>query len=292
VAWRQFVMHLGELPAAEVEALFEHHGALAVTLADAGDAPVVEPAPGETPLWQDTQVTGLFPEGHDLAELRRDLCRTFQLVDLPPHRVEHLPDRVWEREWLHHFRPMRFGSRLWVSPREFPVDAGDAVVMRLDPGLAFGTGTHPTTALALEWLDSLELTGCRVLDFGCGSGILAIAACLLGARAVTACDIDPQALTATRQNAECNGVAGQVAVAQDAGTPAGDFDIVVANIVSGTLIRCAPEITAHLRPGGRLLLSGILESQAGDVVDAYRDRVTFAPPSARDGWIRLTGRRA
>lgn len=292
MAWRQFVMHLGELPAPEVEAVFERHGALAVTLSDAGDAPVVEPAPGETPLWQDTEVTGLFPEHHDLAGLQRDLCRTFQLGELPPHRIEHLPDRVWEREWLAHFRPMQFGRRLWVCPGDFPVPAGDAVVIRLDPGLAFGTGTHATTALALEWLDGLELAGRRMLDFGCGSGILSIAALLLGARAVTGCDIDAQALTATRRNAQRNGVDDRLTTTPDAGTPAGNFDVVVANVVSGTLIRCAPAIADHLAPGGRLLLSGILESQVIDVAGAYRDRVTFDAPAVRAGWVRLTGRRS
>ncbi len=283
-------MQLGPLPAREVEAVFERHGALAITLSDAGDAPVLEPLPGETPLWQDTQVTGLFAETLDLSELQHDLLRTFHLGELPPHRIEALPDRVWEREWLAHFRPMQFGRRLWVSPGGFTVDAADAVVVRLDPGLAFGTGTHPTTALALEWLDSLDLAGCRLLDYGCGSGILSIAALLLGAQAVTACDIDTQALQATRDNAAANGVGDRLTVTQDAGTPAGNFDLVVANIVSGTLIADAEGIAGHVKAGGRLLLSGILEEQVADVVRAYGDCVTFDAPAVRSGWVRLTGK--
>jgi ribosomal protein L11 methyltransferase len=283
-------MHLGALSAPEVEAVFGRHGALAVTLSNAGDAPVLEPLPGETPLWRDTQVTGLFAEEQDLGALEQDLRRTFQLDSLPPHRIEPLPDRVWEREWLAHFRPMRFGHRLWVCPGGFSVEAHDAVVVRLDPGLAFGTGTHPTTALALEWLDSLDLAGCRVLDFGCGSGILSIAALLLGARAVTACDIDPQALEATLANAARNGVDDRIAVTPDAGTPAGNFDVVVANIVSGTLIGCADTIAGHIKAGGIVLLSGVLEEQVTEVTRAYGDRVALDAPVVRDGWARLTGR--
>lgn len=290
MAWRQFVMHLGPLSAPAVEAVFERHGALAVTLSDAGDAPVLEPLPGETPLWRDTQVTGLFAEEQDLGALEHDLRRTFRLDALPPHRIEPLPDRVWEREWLAHFRPMRFGDRLWVCPGGFSVEAHDAVVVRLDPGLAFGTGTHPTTALALEWLDGLDLAGCELLDFGCGSGILSIAALLLGARAVTACDIDPQALVATRENAARNGVADRLTVTPDAGTPAGNFDVVVANIVSGTLIRFAGTIAGHIKAGGLVLLSGILEEQATEVARAYGDRVTLDATVVRAGWARLTGR--
>lgn len=284
-------MQLGALPAPEVEAVLERHGALAVTLSDAGDAPVLEPLPGEAPLWRDTQVTGLFSDTQDLDALQRELRQTFGPGELPPHRVEALPDRVWEREWLAHFRPVQFGRRLWVCPGGFSVDADDAVVVRLDPGLAFGTGTHATTALALEWLDGLDLAGSRVLDFGCGSGILSVAALLLGAGAVTACDIDPQALGATRDNAAKNDAGERLTVTPDAGEAAGNFDVVVANIVSGTLIRCADAIAGHLAAGGQLLLSGILEEQVADVAAAYRDRVTFDPPLVRAGWVRLTGRR-
>ena len=292
VAWQQFVMQLGALPAPEVEAVFERHGALAITLSDGGDAPVLEPLPGEAPLWRDTQVTGLFSDGQDLDALQQDLRRTFALGELPPHRVEALPDRVWEREWLAHFRPMQFGHRLWICPSGFSVQAQDAVVAYLDPGLAFGTGTHPTTALALEWLDGLDLAGSRVLDFGCGSGILSVAALLLGAEAVTACDIDAQALEATRANAARNDVDERLTVTPDAGEPSGNFDVVVANIVSGTLIRNADAIAGHLAAKGRLLLSGILEDQVAEVVAAYADRVILERPLVRAGWVRLTGRRA
>lgn len=290
MSWRQFVMDLGALPAPEVEQVFLRNGAHAVTFSDAGDAPVLEPLPGETPLWPRTRITGLFSGAQDFRELSADLKRSFRLADLPAHRIEHLEDRAWEREWREHVRPMRFGRRLWVCPGDGLVPE-DAVVVRLEPGLAFGTGTHPTTALALEWLDGLDLAGKRVLDFGCGSGILAIAGLRLGARNAVACDIDPQAVTATLENARRNEVDNRLTATLDAGTPAGAFDVVLANILSGTLIDSAPTIAGHLAEGGQLLLSGILEEQADAVRSAYGGRVAFDTPALRESWVRLTGRR-
>lgn len=289
--WRQFVMNLGSLPAGGVEELFVRHGALAVTLTDAGNTPVLEPLPGETPLWRNTKITGLFSANADFERLRADLRQSFGLAELPPCRVENLEDRVWEREWLKDFRPMQFGKRLWVCPGGFTVDADDAVVVHLDPGLAFGTGTHPTTALCLEWLDGLDLAGRRVLDFGCGSGILSIAALLLGARTVTAVDIDPQAITATRQNARRNAVDLRLETTLDAGTLNGEFDIVVANILAGPLARHADTICRRVAAGGAILLSGIQDDQIDDVRRAFREWIDFEAPTVRLPWVRLTGTR-
>jgi ribosomal protein L11 methyltransferase len=291
MAWQQFVMHLGTLPASEVERIFARHGAEAVTFSDAGDAPVLEPAPGETPLWPDTNITGLFADGTDFTRLEDDLQQAFRLTELPPHRIERLGDRVWEREWLQHFRPLRFGRRLWVCPGNFTIKDEGAVVVQLDPGLAFGTGTHATTALALEWLDSLDLRGKRVLDFGCGAGVLSIAALLLGARTATACDLDPQAITATRDNAVRNEVDNRLTATLDAGIPDGSFEIVVANILAGILIQNAALLCGHLAAGGRLLLCGILEGQVEEVVSAYGERLEFEQPTVRAPWVRLTGQK-
>lgn len=284
-------MELGELPAPEVEQVFLRNGAQAVTFSDAGDQPVLEPLPGETPLWADTKITGLFDAGHDFRRLEDDIRQSFHLSFLPPHRVEVLVDRAWEREWLEHFKPMRFGRRLRVCPGNGVIDDNDAVVVRLDPGLAFGTGTHATTALALEWLDGLDLAGKRVLDFGCGSGILAIAALRLGAVAATACDIDGQALTAARENARRNAVDGRLAVERDAGAPQEAFDVVLANILAGPLVEHAPVIAGHVAAGGRLLLSGILEEQLDTVMRAYREGFDLDPPVLRESWVRLTARK-
>ena len=289
--WRQFVMNLGALPVDAVEKIFARHGAQAVTLTDAGDNPMLEPGPGETPLWNDSRITGLFSPSADFDGLRRDLLGSFALTRLPEHRVEILEDRAWEREWLKDFHPMRFGNRLWVCPGEFEVNVPEAIVVQLDPGLAFGTGTHPTTALCLEWLDDLDLGNKQVLDFGCGSGILSVAALLLGADAVTAVDIDPQAITATGQNAERNGVAGRVRTTGDAGDLDAAYDVAIANILKAPLIEHARTICERLVTGGDLGLSGILEHQVAAVQGAYREWIDFDATAIRSPWARLTGRK-
>lgn len=283
-------MNLEALPPGGVEEVFARNGAEAITLSNAGEDPVLEPGPGETPLWSEVRITGLFAVAADLDALRDDLLRSFRLTRLPEHRVETLEDRVWEREWLKDFRPMRFGRRLWVCPAGFEVDAEDAVVVRLDPGLAFGTGTHPTTALCLEWLESQDLGGRRVLDFGCGSGILSIASLKLGASSVVAVDIDPQAITATRRNALQNEV-GNLETTLDVEDLHTECDVVVANILAAPLIRHAGTICRHLVRGGTIALSGITDEQTAAVADAYRDLIVFDPPVIRAPWARLSGRR-
>lgn len=291
--WLQFVMELDALDPADVEDALLEAGARSVTLSDAGNDPVLEPAPGETPLWQKTRITGLFDGGTDPRAIRASLTASLELPNLPTHRVEHLEDRDWEREWLTDFGPMRFGERLWICPTGHEVDTDLAVVVRLDPGLAFGTGTHPTTALCLEWLDGIDLAGKSVLDYGCGSGVLAIAAMRLGAGAATAMDIDPQAVIATRQNAAANGVA--VTVCRSADEIEGQFDVVVANILAGPLVEFADSITSALARQGMLALSGVLCEQVDTVLAAYEPWIEFDDPIYReqDGqtWSRLTGSR-
>lgn len=286
-------MNLDSLDAAAVEEVFVRHGACSVTLSDAADTPVLEPGPGETPLWTETRITGLFEGDTDFAELEAALSQAFGA--LPAHRVESLADRPWEREWLRDFGPMRFGYRLWIAPGDSVVEQQDAVVVRLDPGLAFGTGTHPTTAMCLEWLDGLQLQGKTVLDYGCGSGILAIAALRLGCDAVTAMDIDPQALIATADNASINEVAGKLTVLGSADDIRGKFDVVIANILAAPLVEFAESITSTLRSRGMLALSGVLCEQADDVMKAYEPWIDFGKPvfQGQDGqtWSRLTGTR-
>jgi ribosomal protein L11 methyltransferase len=293
--WRQFVMDLDALDPDVVETIFTRHGACSVTLTDAGNNPVLEPGPGETPLWAESRITGLFSPDADLQSLCGTLIAELNLQQLPAHRTEDLPDRDWEREWLRDFGPMRFGRRLWICPGGSEVEQCDAVIVRLDPGLAFGTGKHATTALCLEWLDGLALAGKSMLDYGCGSGVLAIAALKLGCRSATAMDVDPQAVLATRRNAADNDVASQLCVAGGAAGIKGRFDIVVANILAGPLIQFAESITSTIARRGMLALSGVLCEQADDVMAAYEPWVEFEDPSYReqDGqlWSRLTGTR-
>jgi len=295
VDWQQFVMHLDTLNPAIVEEIFNRHGACSVTLSDAADNPVLEPGPGETPLWVDTRITGLFSPDADLRLLENDLIATLDLAELPPHQVEPLADRDWEREWLKDFGPMRFGERLWISPGHGVIEQDGAVVVRLDPGLAFGTGTHATTALCLEWLDGLPLQGETMLDYGCGSGVLAIAALKLGCRSATAMDIDPQAVIATGQNAVANRVLDRLQVFGMADEISGTFDVVVANILAKPLVQFAESITSALAGHGMLALSGVLCEQASSVMAAYEPWIAFDEPVFReqDGqtWARLTGSR-
>lgn len=275
-------------PAPFEDALFEL-GAVSVTLEDAADDPVLEPAPGETPLWPTVVVKAVFAPGADADVLAA--CLAQAVPDAPAPRFETLPDKAWEREWLKDFKPMRFGRRLWVCPGGLPAGTPDAVRIELDPGLAFGTGTHPTTALCLEWLDAQDLAGLAVVDYGCGSGILAIAAAKLGAASVLAMDIDPQALIATHDNAERNDVTDRIAVTGDPRLAAGSADVLIANILAGPLVELAPRFAEAVRPGGHLALSGLLLEQADTVTAAYRPWFDIATAATRDSWALLAGRR-
>jgi ribosomal protein L11 methyltransferase len=268
------------------DTLFEL-GAVSVTLEDAADDPVLEPAPGATPLWPTVVLKAVFAAEADADVIAACLAQT--LRDAPAPRFETLPDKPWEREWLKDFKPMRFGRRLWVCPGGLPAGAPDAIRIELDPGLAFGTGTHPTTALCLEWLDAQDLAGLAVVDYGCGSGILAIAAARLGAASVLAMDIDPQALIATHENAERNGVAGRIAVSADPQLAAGSADVLLANILAGPLVELAPRFADTVQPGGRLALSGLLLEQADTVTAAYSPWFDIGTAASRDGWALLAG---
>jgi ribosomal protein L11 methyltransferase len=285
----QVAITVGDGDPAPVEAVLTSLGAWSVTLEDAADDPVLEPAPGETPLWPTVRLRALFAADADRAAIEAALSAV-----LPPAaalRFEQLEDRAWEREWLRDFRATRFGKRLWVCPTG--ASAGDpcAVEVVLDPGLAFGTGSHRTTALCLEWLDGRELAGRRVIDYGCGSGILAIAALRLGAAGAVAFDIDSQALLATRENAERNGVADRLRIL--ASPPEGQAccDILVANILAGPLTELAGRFAALLRPGGQIALSGLLSDQVTSVVAAYRPWFMIGATAIRDGWALLSGER-
>jgi ribosomal protein L11 methyltransferase len=285
----QLTFDVGSADPAPVEEALTLLGATSVTLEDAADNPVLEPAPGETPLWPTIRIRALFQADADRAAIEVGLVELLSATTTLC--FELLEDRLWEREWLRDFHPMRFGRRLWVCPDGQAAGGAQAVRVALDPGLAFGTGTHPTTALCLEWLDGSELAGCRLVDYGCGSGILAIAALKLGAAEALAFDIDPQARLATRDNAVRNGVADRLTVAATAPHKAASCDALVANILAGPLTELAGRFATLLRPGGRIALSGVLAEQAESVAAAYRPWFMIDATTVRDGWILLSGSR-
>jgi ribosomal protein L11 methyltransferase len=290
-AFYEIEFPLGGLDPDAVEALLAGIGAGSITFVDRGDEPVLEPAPGEIRLWSDTLVRALFPESIDALGRLGRLAAEFGPQITATARVRGVAARDWERVWLAGWKPLRFGRRLWVCPTTAAAPADPAaVVVRLDPGLAFGTGTHPTTALCLQILESLPLVGRTVTDYGCGSGILGIAALKLGAARVTAVDLDPQALLATRENAGRNGVSaaldvqGVPAILQPAGC-------VVANILAGPLIELKPVLTGACEPGGDLLLSGLLKTQAYEVKAAYAPGFDIVRVVGRDDWCCIHARR-
>ena len=283
-------LELDALDPSRAEDICFAHGALSVTLTDALDEAVFEPKPGELKLWRRARLEALFSA--EQAELTL-LTRLAHALQVDPCRLatRAIPDRIWEREWLRDFHALRFGRRLWICPRHESVNASDAVIVRLDPGLAFGTGTHATTALCLEWLDQTPLEQVTLIDYGCGSGVLAIAALKLGARAVHAFDIDPQALQATRDNALANGVADQLQLCSESAQLPRRCDYALANIVSDTLIAQRATLATLVRGGGETLLCGILADQQSEVADAYAKWFDMRRFAQREGWVALIGTR-
>jgi ribosomal protein L11 methyltransferase len=275
-------------PATEVA--LENCGSLAITLLDAEDTPILEPGVGETPLWPDLHLTALFDEHRDRIEILAVLEDALPRQIVETARFAVLDDRDWTRAWMDHYHPMRFGRRLWIYPwTEATPDNPESVVVRLDPGLAFGTGTHPTTALCLEWLDSVDCGGMTVTDFGCGSGILAIAALKLGARQAYAIDNDPQALLATRENAERNAVASKLSVLGHTEPAPPEADILLANILLNPLIKLHESLTNAVRIGGLAVFSGMLAEQASEFITTYRHCFDPLKVTQREDWIRIEG---
>ena len=293
--WLKLTLSVEQGQAPALTEAFEEWGAISVTLQDAGDEPVFASsgiprgAEEQTPLWSQVQVTGLFPEHADTEEILLRTRARLALPETPPHKVDLLGDEDWAHSWMAHYKPLEVGRRLWVVPSWCTPPQPDAVNLILDPGLAFGTGDHPTTALCLEWLSKQTLSGKTLLDYGCGSGILSIAALKLGAAAAYAVDIDPLALDVTRRNAVHNGLhAGLTVMSPSSLSQDFQADIVIANILMGTLIELAPDIKGRVRAGGSLALSGLLAGQEREV------RAYYEPPfalslSERQKWVLLAG---
>ncbi len=274
-------------------------GAVSVTLQDQNDQPILEPAPGELPLWDEITLVGLFVQAQDLDSLHSALQIAARVsgMDVPEYQLRVLPDAVWERAWMADYQPMQFGPALWVCPSHQPPPDPSAVIVHLDPGLAFGTGTHATTALCLDWLGQktdktrTPLKGATVIDYGCGSGVLAIAAAKLGAAAVYAVDIDDQALIATRQNAADNGVLEKLLVSHPDELQIEQADVIIANILFEPLTSLSTRFSGLLRTGGILLMSGILEDQVDQLSMRYNTWFDLEPATAKNGWALITAAR-
>ena len=291
--WIQIKLNATDKNAEQIgDMLMEQTGALSVTFLDAKDTPVFEPLPGETRLWGETDILALYDAEADTQWILEQMASSGLLEQGFAHKVEQLEDKDWEREWMDNFHPMKFGERLWVCPSWREIPEPDAVNVMLDPGLAFGTGTHPTTSLCLEWLEGLDLEGKTVIDFGCGSGILAIAAIKLGAKKVIGIDIDPQAIIASKANAERNGVKDQLELYLPQDQPENLIaDVVVANILAGPLRDLSGVIKSLVKDQGELAMSGVLDTQAEDVANYYRDQFDIAPIAEMQEWCRISGKK-
>lgn len=289
--WIQLTVAASEAHAPQVGELLTELGALAVTFRDAQDNPIFEPPKGEAIFWHETLVTGLFDAETDLQPIINHLAQSEFFADDFSYKTDAIEDKDWEREWMDNFHPIKFGERLWVCPSWRDIPDPKAVNILLDPGMAFGTGTHPTTALCLAWLDQQPLNGKTIVDFGCGSGILAIAALLLGAERAIGIDIDQQALLASRENAERNGVADKLELYLPEQQPELKADIVLANVLAGPLKELATVIAGFVDQQGELVMSGILSTQTEAVMAAYQTEFEFTPPQQQAEWMMLHGRR-
>lgn len=289
MSWQQLSVTAEKTSVERLSDLISDLGAASVTYQDAEDHPVYEPKPGETLIWDHTRVVGLFTMDYDLDLVKAVICNQFNDIPLHNWQIQILEDQIWERTWMDHYQPMKFGNRLWVCPTGQEIQEPNSTCMTLDPGLAFGTGTHPTTAMCLEWLAENNINNLEIIDYGCGSGILAVAALLLGARHAYAVDIDPQAITATFDNAEKNRTADKLNCFLADNLPPIQADIVLANILAQPLIELMPTITQLLKPGGLIILSGILKEQAETVKQAYSQKIQFISTQNQGDWVRLDG---
>jgi ribosomal protein L11 methyltransferase len=290
--WQQIHCHSIKAFQHEITHYLEEANALSITFQDAGDTPVLEPLPGETPLWNDLILTALFAGEEDLSALLISLENKQKQWQITTIQFETIEDQDWERAWMDDFKPMQFGKNLWIYPSwsEYPDD--DSTKISLDPGLAFGTGTHPTTALCLEWLDANPPLGLSVIDYGCGSGILAIAAAKLGASHIVATDIDEQALIATKDNRLKNQIPDHIiTTCFPEQMPTQPVELLIANILSGPLVELAATFAQLTTAGGRIVLSGILNEQSDHIISAYQGDFKAINIQQKEDWIRVTARR-
>jgi ribosomal protein L11 methyltransferase len=290
MSWQRVHIDLHQIDPAPVEQALLELGAVSIDFSDAADDPILEPAPGAMPLWPALRLSALFEAEIEATAIRLAVASAIETRPMPTLSFESVADQDWIKNWQQDLQPMQFGHHLWICPSGSQCPEPDGTVIKLDPGLAFGTGSHPTTALCLDWLAENIDPGSSVLDYGCGSGILSIAALVIGANQVLGIDFDSQALRATHENAVKNQVAERLTILPpEAVNHEQKFDLIVANILSGTLIELAPEFRHFCHTGTRIALSGILTGQIESVTLAYNAWIKFDPPVARDDWALLSG---
>ena len=289
--WLQLKLNATPETADALSDILSEAGASAVTMQDAADQPLFEPPPGATPLWSSTHIIGLFEADANMNAMLEQMQSAWTGDAFPGWQLNPLEDKDWVKAWMDNFKPMQFGERLWIIPGGYETPEPDAINIHLDPGLAFGTGTHPTTAMCLNWLDAQPMTGKTAIDYGCGSGILAIAAALLGAKKIWATDIDPQALLATRDNAQKNQVTGKIEAMLPKDFPEIQAEVMMANILAGPLTELAPLFARLTAANGLIVLSGVIESQQDDIIRAYQDDFDIGLYQQQDEWICLSGTR-
>jgi len=290
--WLQLVCFTSKQNHQDIEAAMENSQALSITWQDAADTPVFEPLPGEKPLWEDLLITALFESNTDLTPLSNLLRVNKKKWDIKEFLIENIEDQDWERVWMKDYHPMRFGKNLWIYPSTHNPPDDDSTKILLDPGLAFGTGTHPTTALCLEWLDNNPPLDKSVIDYGCGSGVLALAAVKLGATDITATDIDPQALIATQENMRRNQIASDsIKCFLPDDCPQKPVDLLLANILCGPLHELFPLFSLLTQSGGQLVLSGLLEEQKEPIIQTYSQAFKDFEYAILDGWVRINATR-
>jgi ribosomal protein L11 methyltransferase len=288
--WQQLTLRVRSVDAEPLEQQLLEAGAVSISYLDAEDQPVFQEEPGSTPLWDLSILLALFEAEFDLNSVLGTFRNNPLVLNGDSLQIEKLEDQAWERSWMQDFKPMQFGRRLWICPSWETAAIDDAITIMMDPGLAFGSGTHPTTGLCLEWLDQADLQGLDVIDYGCGSGVLAIAAALLGARQVIAVDNDPQAILATIDNSQRNSISlEQLHAYLPEALPSLQADVLLANILAAPLQQLAGHFANLLKPGGRLVLSGLLENQIDEVAAAYTGQFTLAEPVIEGDWVRLDG---
>ena len=289
--WIQLIILSSRQDSHEIESALIALNSLSVTIQDAADQPILEPAVGETPLWDQCIVTALFPTTVDTREINLQFYAS--ILSSPQIRWEQLEDKDWSQEWKKHFNPLKCGDRLWICPSWIDPPDPAGVNLSLDPGLAFGTGSHPTTHLCLRWLDKQDLNGKTIIDYGCGSGILGIAALLLGAKQVIAVDHDPQALLASRDNAQRNNIADHQLITYLPNEVPDDIqaEVVVANILAAPLIELAHKLCAMTMANGLLCLAGLLDRQIDAVSAPYSTEFTFFAPAIESEWAQLSAQK-